>query len=103
MPTYYKLKAAAELVVILLTVISSWIVGARMRRRIRKDLGRRAQDSDLSSIETWMKVDAVEDVRNPGGNWISDSFDVLPDGDPVPEDQKPIELFPNQKDKSRND
>jgi hypothetical protein len=35
----------------------------QMRRKIRKDLGRKATEADLSSIETWMKVDEVEERK----------------------------------------
>jgi hypothetical protein len=31
-----------------------------MRRKIRRNLGRKATDEDLTSIDTWMKVDKVE-------------------------------------------
>lgn len=43
--------------------ISTWIVGVQMKRKIRKDLGRKATDADLSSIDTWMKVDEVEEKK----------------------------------------
>jgi hypothetical protein len=39
-----------------------------MRRKIRMDLGRKATKEDLTSIETWMKVDEVENPdegKNP--------------------------------------
>jgi len=32
-----------------------------MRRKIKKDLGRKAAKEDLASIDTWMKVDEVEE------------------------------------------
>lgn len=40
--------------------IWAWIEGLRMRLKIKKDLGRNATQADLSSIDTWMKVDEVE-------------------------------------------
>ena len=40
--------------------VSSWIIGIGMRQKIRRDLGRRAIGTDLTSIDTWMKVDEVE-------------------------------------------
>jgi hypothetical protein len=46
-----------EGVVIIISVVSAWITGVRMRRKIRQDLGRKATDADLTSIDTWMKVD----------------------------------------------
>jgi hypothetical protein len=49
-----------EGVIIIISVVSAWITGIRMRRKIRKDLGRKATDADLTSIATWMEVDEVE-------------------------------------------
>jgi hypothetical protein len=57
-----------EGVVIIISVVSAWITGVRMRRKIRKDLGRKATDADLTSIDTWMKVDEVEEERNKRKN-----------------------------------
>lgn len=45
------------------TAISFWIIGVQMKRKIKKDLGRKATDTDLIAIETWMKVDAVEEKK----------------------------------------
>jgi hypothetical protein len=45
------------------TAITAWIIGIRMRRKIRRDLGRKATDTDLTSIDTWMKVDEVEEEK----------------------------------------
>jgi len=47
----------------LFTIVSSWIIGLRMRRKIRKDLGRKATEEDLTSINTWMAVDEVEEKK----------------------------------------
>jgi hypothetical protein len=49
-----------ELALLVFSGITSWIMGLRMRRKIRKDLGREATDLDLASIDTWMKVEEVE-------------------------------------------
>jgi hypothetical protein len=49
-----------EGVLIIISVVSAWITGVRMRRKIRKDLGRKATNLDLTSIDTWMKVDEIE-------------------------------------------
>jgi hypothetical protein len=46
--------------VIFATTVSAWIAGIQMRRKIKRDLGRKATDADLASIDTWMKVDEVE-------------------------------------------
>jgi hypothetical protein len=50
------------------TIISTWIIGIQMRRKVRKDLGRKATDADLTSISTWMKVDEVESKKPPKPN-----------------------------------
>ncbi len=47
-------------VILIVTAVSSWIIGFQMRRKIKKDLGRKAKDLDLTSVDTWMKVDEVE-------------------------------------------
>ena len=40
---------------------SAWILEARMRHRIRRALGVRAlSEAELTSLNTWMKVDAAE-------------------------------------------
>jgi len=37
-----------------------WIAALRMRLKIKSDLGRKATQADLTSIDTWMKVQEVE-------------------------------------------
>jgi hypothetical protein len=86
----YYMSASVAFIVI---GISGWIFGTRMRRRIKKDLGRAADNSDLASLGTWMKVDEVEEKKNPGHEWVPDSIDLGPD------DQRRIELFPNKNDR----
>jgi len=46
---------------ILYASVSAWIIGIRMRRKIKRDLGREATDADLTSIDTWIKVEEVEE------------------------------------------
>lgn len=101
MGTYYNLKLTVSLVIALITIVSSWIIGFRMRRRIKKDLGRRANQRDLTSMETWMKVDEIEEKKNPGREWVPDSLDLTPDDQLILGNERPIELFPNPKDKTR--
>jgi hypothetical protein len=46
---------------IIVTTISSWIVGARLRRRIRKALGGKvSSELELTSLNTWMRVREAE-------------------------------------------
>ena len=51
--------------VIVFTSIMSWVIGIEMRRKIRRDLGSKAAEVDLTSIDTWMKVDEVEQRNRP--------------------------------------
>jgi hypothetical protein len=53
--------------------ISSWLVANRMRRRIKADTGKTVGDGDLTSIETWMKVDEVEKTKHPGKDCAPES------------------------------
>jgi hypothetical protein len=43
-----------------------WVTGIQMRRKIRRLLGRKATYADLTSIDTWIKVDEIKerDERN---------------------------------------
>jgi len=45
---------------ILFETVWAWIVGIRMRLKIKRDLGRRPTEPDLTSIDAWMKVDEAE-------------------------------------------
>lgn len=61
------IKVLIALVVIAATTIASWILGGRMRRRIKKTLGREVtNEMELTSLKTWMDVENVEH-RNRGG------------------------------------
>jgi hypothetical protein len=53
--------------------LSSWVVANRMRRRIKKDIGKTTDEGDLTSLETWMKVDEVEEKKSPGQVWAPES------------------------------
>ena len=54
-------------VILIVTTVSAWITALRMRRRIKKALGRPATDAELTSLNTWMKVDEAE-RRKPFGD-----------------------------------
>jgi len=58
------MRNAGAILIIIITVASSWIIRIQMRRKIKKDLGRKATEQDLTSIDTWMKVDKVETHEN---------------------------------------
>jgi hypothetical protein len=42
------------------TIITDWIVGMRMRWRMKKSLGRKVSELELVSLNTWMQVDEAE-------------------------------------------
>jgi hypothetical protein len=86
------------LIIALVTIISAWIIGIQMRRRIRRDLGRKATGGDLTSIETWMKVDEVEEKSGASATreWVPKYADSGFEADKF-EDEKPIDLFPDKK------
>ena len=52
--------------VIVLT-ISGWIVTMRVRRRMKKSLGRRASDLELASLKSWMRVEEAEQREKESG------------------------------------
>ncbi len=59
---YVRGKAIVGLVVIAVTTISAWMLGMRMRRRIRRVLGINVEnESELTSLNTWMKVEDAEE------------------------------------------
>jgi hypothetical protein len=67
MGTIGSIKVVAGLVVIVVSTITSWILGVRMRRRIKKTLGiTPTNEMELTSLKTWMTVENVEE-KNRGG------------------------------------
>jgi hypothetical protein len=67
MGTIGSIKVVAGLVVIVVSTITSWILGVRMRRRIKKTLGiTPTNEMELTSLKTWMNVENVEE-KNRGG------------------------------------
>ena len=56
------------LIAILVSAVTSWVLGVRMRRRIKQTLGVDVKsDLELTSLNTWMRVENIEE-RNRGGN-----------------------------------
>jgi len=53
-------------VILIVAAVTAWIADFRSRRRIRKALGRKAKDGELTSINTWMEVEETE-KRKPLG------------------------------------
>jgi hypothetical protein len=60
-------KLIVSTVVIIFTLITSWILGLRMRQRIRQTLGVNVDsEAELTSLKTWMNVESIEE-QNHGG------------------------------------
>ena len=60
-------KLVMVFVTIIATLITSWILGVRMRRRIRRAIGTNIQsEAELTSLNTWMKVEEVEQEKRDG-------------------------------------
>lgn len=67
MDTLGSIQALIAVIVIAVTTITSWIVGVRMRRRIKKTLGIQVtNEMELTSLKNWMDVEKTEE-RNRGG------------------------------------
>jgi len=49
---------------IVVTSVAAWVTALRMRRRIKRALGSKATQVELSSIATWMKVEQAEERDN---------------------------------------
>jgi hypothetical protein len=47
--------------------ISGWIVTMRVRRRMKKSLGRKASDLELASLKSWMGVEEAEQREKESG------------------------------------
>ena len=61
------LRLIAIALIVIVSAVSTWIVGVKMRRRIRRDLGRKATETDLTSLDTWMEVDEEEQRNGQNG------------------------------------
>ncbi|MDR3721331.1 MAG: hypothetical protein P4L00_07000 [Candidatus Acidoferrales bacterium] len=65
---FVEFKAAVVFAVLIFTAVTSFIIGVRMRREIKKTLGRKATDEDLADIDTWIEVKEAEEKfggKNP--------------------------------------
>jgi hypothetical protein len=62
-------KLIISIVVIIFTLITSWILGLRMRQRIRRTLEVNVDgEVELTSLKTWMNVESIEE-QNHGGKF----------------------------------
>jgi len=61
------IQGVIALITIAVITVTSWILGMRMRRRIRRSLGIGVNNEmELTSLKTWMDVENVEE-KNQGG------------------------------------
>ena len=62
-----SVKGLAGLVVILVTSVWAWVLKLKMRRRIKRALGTSVDsESELTSLNTWLRVEDAEE-RGRGG------------------------------------
>jgi outer membrane lipoprotein-sorting protein len=54
------------LVILIGTAVSGWVTAFQSRRRAGRALRRKVKDAELTSINTWMKVEE-EEKRRPFG------------------------------------
>jgi hypothetical protein len=59
-PNWVPIRANATGIGILIALISAWITDVRARRRMRRAFGRKVTDTEVSSLNAWMKVDELE-------------------------------------------
>ena len=55
-----SIETLIELIAVIALTVSGWIVTTRVRRRMKKSLGRKATDLELASLKTWMRVKEAE-------------------------------------------
>jgi len=61
------MKLLAYLAIVAVAAISTWMIGLRMKRRIKQALGIEVENEiELTSLNTWMRV-ADEEERSRGG------------------------------------
>jgi hypothetical protein len=64
---YFRFKILIGLAVIVVATITSWILGVRMRRRIKRALGVEVKNEmELTSLKTWMAVESEEEKNRSG-------------------------------------
>ena len=61
----WSFDAEIGLISVIAATVLAWIAGIGMRLKIKRDLGRKATGADLSSLDTWTKVDEVEQRNKP--------------------------------------
>ena len=67
MDTLGSIRTLIALIVIAVTTITSWMLGVRMRRRIKKTIGIQVtNEMELTSLKNWMDVENIEE-KNRGG------------------------------------
>jgi hypothetical protein len=66
MASFHHFRILYLIVFLIGSTISAWIAAYKMKRKIRKTLGRSASDTELTSLNTWMQVEEKE-RRKPLG------------------------------------
>jgi hypothetical protein len=64
---YFSTERIFKLITAIWITVSGWVVSLRVRRRMKKSLGRKATDQELASLTTWMKVEETEQREEESG------------------------------------
>jgi hypothetical protein len=63
MRLYRFLRLLISITFLIITAISSWFLGVKLHRRIRREIGHDVDNEvELTSLNTWMKVEDVEEL-----------------------------------------
>ena len=57
---YLSTDRLFKLITAIWITVSGWIVSLRVRRRMKKSMGRKVTDLELASLNTWMRVAEAE-------------------------------------------
>ena len=63
-------------VIALVVAISSWILKVKLQRRMKRALGRKVDDSELTSINRWIEVEENEARRRAYTTYTSDNAHI---------------------------
>ena len=64
---FRSIKILIALAAIVVATVTSWILGVRMRRRIKRALGVEVKNEmELTSLKTWMDVESEEEKNRSG-------------------------------------
>jgi hypothetical protein len=57
------LYALMGFIAVIAAGVELWVVTRRVRKRMKKTMGRNPSDLEMASLNTWMKVEQEEDLN----------------------------------------